>query len=199
MDILIDTVASDLTFAIADQEHFYFETIKGKGSSERLPGRLQELYKSGTISSLSFSRVLYNRGPGSFTGIKVGFVTANALAYGNEDGLYSFTSFDLMESACEENTGVSFVINAFQGDFFLGRKIKKQWDFQVVKAEEIPTSEIVYYLGLEKYRKENWKKLPEPGEDALKRLFKEGLCSRENQPLYLKKSTAEIKRDMAGS
>lgn len=49
--------------------------------SEELLQRIDDLLKKNQVAKADLSGILVNRGPGSFTGLRVGITTANFLAY----------------------------------------------------------------------------------------------------------------------
>lgn len=81
--IKTDTAAAELTLLgddglAIDAQHHEF----GRQMARQLPAAIQALVTAQGRQMDDLSGVLYFSGPGSFTGLRIGAATANALAYG---------------------------------------------------------------------------------------------------------------------
>lgn len=139
----------------------------------------------------------YNRGPGSFTGIKVGTVTAQAMALASGARLQTFTSFDWMRHLSRDQDAV-MVLNAYQGEWFQAHWEGEQCS-SAVSEHPIWEKKKAYYLGHPRYCPD-WALALEEEDIAqeLIRFFQTDSFSLELEPLYLKKSNAERVREANG-
>ncbi len=137
----------------------------------------------------------YNRGPGSFTGIKVGTVTAQAMALASGAELQTFTSFDWMRYLCQEQDAV-MIMNAYQGEWFQAYLENGQWSFLV--SDHQIWDRRAFYLGSPRDCPD-WASVLQDGDGGnLSEFFRTHSFSLELKPLYLKKSNAERIREANG-
>ncbi|MCO4783891.1 MAG: hypothetical protein KC646_16300 [Candidatus Cloacimonetes bacterium] len=195
MDLVIDTVSQGLRLTLIDHGYDFNYLSLDKSCAHSLLKILEDELVKGSKSCDDIKRVFFNRGPGSFTGIKMGYVTAMTFALDPEVEVYSFTSFDVMHTQVNATSQDHFLLNAFQGDYFLANRSELAWDYQVVSSKELPNMQQAYYMGVQKYCREEFTSLNDFDEDILKKLVQKNYYSKETSPLYLKKSTAEIARD----
>lgn len=195
MDLMIDTVSQGLRLSLADDKlEFNYLSLDKSCAHSLLKILDDELVNQGR-SCKDIKRVFFNRGPGSFTGIKMGYVTAMTFAMDPQVDVYSFTSFDVMHTQIDGTSDQSFLLNAFQGDYFLAHKSGSLWDYKVISSKELPEIDQSYYMGVNKYCRKDFISLNEFDDNILKRVVDQNCFSKETTPLYIKKSTAEIARD----
>jgi len=79
--LAIDTACSILSVAVArENEIFYFETEAGVRHSELVMDCIESQMKKALLKPEDISGILCMGGPGSFTGLRIGFSTAKGLA-----------------------------------------------------------------------------------------------------------------------
>ncbi len=84
MILYINTTERDfIKFALIDNkgEVFLFSKNVGNKQSENMIFLLNKFLKSKRIKLNNISKIVVNRGPGSFTSVRVGVVLANTLSY----------------------------------------------------------------------------------------------------------------------
>ncbi|MCJ8346227.1 hypothetical protein MJH12_11850 [bacterium] len=195
MDLLIDTVSQGLRLALISNNNDFHYLSLDKSCSHSLLKILEDELNQIQKSSSDIERVFFNRGPGSFTGIKMGYVTAMTFALDSAVKVYSYTSFDLMYTQISGNKHQKFLLNAFQGDYFVAQKEDNRWDYKVVSSQAIIESEEMYFMGIDKYDRDCFETIEGFDSDIFQKMIEQKCYSKDTQPLYLKKSTAEIARD----
>lgn len=148
-------------------------------------------------SASDISKVLYCRGPGSFTGIKTATVVAQAMGLCGAQ-IYSFTTFDWMQVLLGRTVYATecLLMNAFQGDYFCAKLEGESLVYSVVARENLPGMTQIYW-GDERYALPEFLCLPSGSTRQLADIFYQNRYSNVLKPLYLKKSHAEIKQGEA--
>ncbi|PCJ20297.1 MAG: hypothetical protein COB02_04485 [Candidatus Cloacimonadota bacterium] len=195
MDLMIDTVSQGLRLSLISNSEDFHYLSEDKSCSHSLLKIVDEQLKKSSKTSSVIKRVFFNRGPGSFTGIKMGYVTAATFGLDAEVEIYSFTTFDLMCAHVSSHQNNTFVLNAFQGDYFVANKIDTTWDYKILRAQDLQSDCKMYFMGATKYNLDLFEVIENLDKEILKVVVEKGYFSKEIQPLYLKKSTAEIARD----
>ena len=190
--LYIDTVTPVLKVSLELESQVFSKEGPIKSGSILLFHYVEDLFQQSGRSIDQVEAIFFNRGPGSFTGIKVGTVFAQGLAFSSEVSLRSFTTFDLMDLEAGVPFGAFYTIYAFQNEFFMAQRISDRWEFEVISREKAKGLENVYYLGPKQHCLDNFLTLEGLSADSLPRLRKNGRLEDEIEPLYLKKSTAEM-------
>ncbi len=76
--------------------------------AEHLHGMIEEIMSRQGLSFQSLEKVLIGRGPGSYTGLRIGVACAKGLAFANQIPLYSISTLTLM--ALSQNCHDAFVV-----------------------------------------------------------------------------------------
>ena len=92
----IDTSNKYLIISIfSDEEVVYFKQEKGKrNASERCNILIKEAFESCDIMPKDLKAIVVTRGPGSFTGVRIGMSIAKVLAMTLDIDLYSLSSLE---------------------------------------------------------------------------------------------------------
>jgi tRNA A37 threonylcarbamoyladenosine modification protein TsaB len=170
-------------------------TAEGRRGSGALLGFLRDTFKAHSLLPSDIQTVIFNRGPGSFTGIKLGVVMAHTLGLDPQVQILSFTTFDRMYLVSGLQQKAVFAIDAYQGDFFCGFFESGQLIFSLRSKAEVQEYDPVFYYGREREAVKGWTQIKEFLPEQFYLLEDHQLLRAETDPLYLKKSTAEIKRD----
>jgi tRNA threonylcarbamoyladenosine biosynthesis protein TsaB len=96
--LAIDTATSAITVALHDGESVLAEssTLDARGHGEHLaPGIVEVLARAGRTAA-DVSAVIAGTGPGPFTGLRVGLVTARAFAFARGIPVFGVCSLDAM-------------------------------------------------------------------------------------------------------
>lgn len=179
----VDTTRDRLVAVLSDENKTYYKVSdegNKKHTSKLLPVIDELLSENGfTLDDVAaFSAVT---GPGSFTGIRVGVSTINALSFAKEKPVIDVTSFELV--AYDKGEGV-ILIDAMHGNYYGAFVV----DGNVVETKYFESGDEI--TGTKYFRNENDDYVLAFSDILQKKArahdFKESL-----RPLYLRESQAE--------
>jgi tRNA threonylcarbamoyladenosine biosynthesis protein TsaB len=118
--LALDTAASVLSIALsANGSSWYFEIDAGLKHSELLMEGVDMLLKKAGLKPEALERIACMKGPGSFTGLRIGFSAAKGLALALGIPMVSVPTLDCMAHAYSVWPGLVLpVINARQRRYF---------------------------------------------------------------------------------
>jgi tRNA threonylcarbamoyladenosine biosynthesis protein TsaB len=118
--LAIDTATSILSAALGtDNGIVYFEADGGLRHSSLLMDSIDMLVRKAGLQAADLDGVLCMRGPGSFTGLRIGFSTAKGLALSLNIPFASISTLDCMAFSFSFWPGIVIpVINAKKNSFF---------------------------------------------------------------------------------
>ena len=116
----------------------------GRRHAQSLVLELHDLLQSHGAKPLDVEAIAVSKGPGSFTGLRVGLVCAKTFAYATGCQFVAIDTLEAIADNCPlEVRDVWIVENAQRGDFFVGRYVRDEaasWrpagPIQTVAAEE---------------------------------------------------------------
>lgn len=116
----------------------------GRRHAQSLVLELHELLQAHGAKPLDVTAIAVSKGPGSFTGLRVGLVCAKTFAYATGCQFVAIDTFDAIADNCPSDMRDVWVVeNAQRGDFFAGRYLRDDagsWrqaaPIQTVCAEE---------------------------------------------------------------
>ncbi len=109
--------ACGVSVATGDQCHTIFEPMK-RGQTERLIPMVMEACEGVNITLKDVEAVCVTRGPGSFTGVRVGLSVARTLANIREIPLYGLTSFEALSLFMEGKSSYGIVLESKRTDVY---------------------------------------------------------------------------------
>ena len=142
MILSIDTFSDVLGICLLDNERnlkFNVEYRQYKPFSETIIYELDLLLKKFEISKKEIKSIVVNKGPGGYTGLRVGITTAKVLAYALNIPLYAYTSLDAMYYPYKNiNAKVLTAINAGKNEAYLKTfEGDKSSEILLVKQKEL--------------------------------------------------------------
>ncbi|MBW7874697.1 MAG: hypothetical protein H3C47_01775 [Candidatus Cloacimonetes bacterium] len=196
MILILDTLAKKPVFWLQTKNRVFTSSEIDTGIDD-IEGCLKNIWEGAGLKPSELQMVAFNRGPGSFTGIKTGSVIAGSMAlFGAK--LMSYTTFDWMQVLLGRPVeNELLLLNAFQGDYFQARRKNGVWDMKLGPFSDSEGS-VCLYFGDKRFLKPQFVDLSPKEPVYLKELLKENLLTNEVKPLYLKKSYAEINREHCG-
>lgn len=117
--LAFDTASVYLDIALRHEGVFYtrYEKI-GLSHSEHLLPAIKELCGEAGITLSEISLIFCSRGPGSFTGLRIGMSSAKGLALGNSLPILSLSSLEMYQAAALSEKPVIPVIDARKKRFY---------------------------------------------------------------------------------
>ncbi|MBP5350763.1 MAG: tRNA (adenosine(37)-N6)-threonylcarbamoyltransferase complex dimerization subunit type 1 TsaB, partial [Fibrobacterales bacterium] len=96
MELLIDAALPDLRVALAERGEVVASAIERGGRAESVEPLLRRVLESAKAELSDVRAVLVSRGPGSFTGLRIGTACVKGLAQPGEKKVYKVSSLDLI-------------------------------------------------------------------------------------------------------
>jgi tRNA threonylcarbamoyladenosine biosynthesis protein TsaB len=223
--LAVDNSLDFLNLALAEEDRI-IEERHGRQEhhpSEVLPSRVRELLSDHGFSVRDVSLLLVTLGPGSFTGIRVGIAFCKGLAEGLRIPLVGVPTLDVLATplAFLEGCYLCPLVDAKKGEVFLalyrvsGGKLVRTGEFQACKPGEVASKTVAstfcFGSGVRLCRQElegveglhvieeGFQRVS--GEALLRAGLIEAAQGRglEAEPIYGRRSEAEIKFDIAVS
>ena len=123
MNILaIDTLTPTLSIAALGSNGLVTQSFAGKGTShaERLLPLIDAAVSAAGFTAADTETVLAPEGPGSFTGLRLGFAVAKALQLSSNSCFISIPTLPCIASQCEAwNGNIAAVIDAKRERFYI--------------------------------------------------------------------------------
>ncbi len=182
MNILcVDSTSSELVIAIksGDKDYFYVSPPDGKKHNKILLPEMENLLNVANLDIADIDCYGVVVGPGSFTGIRIGVATINALAKANNKKLVTITSLETLFD--KEDTLA--LLDCKNNNYYAGLKIADEISYLALTKDEVDAYSIkkVYYTSA----------MP---ETMLKMCYDKVLkadFTKQAKPFYLKVSSAE--------
>ena len=103
--LAIDTSNKPLSVAVMEDEHLLCQAtyIVARNHSDKLLPLITELLKQAQIKPNELDRIAIAKGPGSYTGLRIGATTAKTLAYTLKKELVAVSSLEVLAQAYPAN------------------------------------------------------------------------------------------------
>ncbi|MCB1644263.1 MAG: tRNA (adenosine(37)-N6)-threonylcarbamoyltransferase complex dimerization subunit type 1 TsaB [Pseudomonadales bacterium] len=113
ISLAIDTGSAAISLGLQIEGEVYedFEIISRSHSREILP-RLQRLLESQGVTGEDIDLIAFGKGPGSFTGLRIGVGVVQGLAYGLGVPVAPVSTLAVMAQGCYRTTGAENIIVA---------------------------------------------------------------------------------------
>lgn len=138
MILSIDTYSEVIGISIIKDHKVLIDLSisKPKPFSEIIIKKIYEILEELQIDKNSIKKIVVNKGPGSYTGLRVGITVAKTLSYSLNLELYSYISLDVMAYKYKHfNGNIICGINAGKGEVY--SKIYKSEDFELKQISDI--------------------------------------------------------------
>lgn len=138
MIFLVDTTTPFIVLGLSkDGEHFLTKIINTNGKhTDVLIKEVKHFFNEHKITPFEIEKIYVGRGPGKYTGIRIGVTFAKVLAYSTKAKLYSFSSLNLViTGGFKEN--VLALSPAKTGAFYTKRFFIEKDQFIVKTSEDL--------------------------------------------------------------
>ncbi len=190
MNILaIDSTREQLLVVLIKNDNFIVHESEAnkRGHSSSLLPCIDEMMEYYELTPNDLDAVAVVTGPGSFTGIRIGTATANAIAMGTGAKRIEINSFELLACGIEEK--VFCTVPALHGNvfgaFFENGKLQSMDYFE---TNDIPNCQKVV-------KQEDYDEFAFSLDEISRKKFENGDFVEQLRPLYLRKSQAERAKD----
>lgn len=134
--IIADSTASSLKLAILNSSNsYYLELDEGYAHLENLIMTIDEACKRSEVSVQNIDALAIAIGPGSFTGLRIGIATFQALAHALDKPIFGFSVFDVYRYLYRDQTAVIVpLIDAKKKRFyctFINSHYDKYYDYSL--------------------------------------------------------------------
>ncbi|KZN69394.1 tRNA (adenosine(37)-N6)-threonylcarbamoyltransferase complex dimerization subunit type 1 TsaB [Pseudoalteromonas luteoviolacea] len=133
------TEALSLALYFNGEMHTHFEVCPQQHSQKILP-LVESLLAKANCSLKDLDGIVYGRGPGSFTGVRIGVSVAQGLAYSANLKLCGVSTLQAMAQQAMDSKGCDEVLSAIDarmGEVYLGHFEKNASGLAMAKREEI--------------------------------------------------------------
>jgi len=154
--LAIDTACSVLSIAVSrEDEIFYAETEAGLRHSELVMNMIDSQMKKASLSPSNLNGVICMGGPGSFTGLRIGYSIAKGLALSLSIPFMVIPTLDCMAFPYRNNGLIFSAIEARKNSWFFSvyqgeKKLKQvveaaadQINDEIIKTAEIENENII--------------------------------------------------------
>ncbi len=129
--LLLDTCGSEASVAIAEGHQLLEQRLlPGRGASEELVGAVAEILRGRTWNLRELEAVVVVRGPGSFTGVRVGLSAAKGLCEGSGRPLIAVSRLEVLAQKGSRESIV--MLDAGRGEVFWARATAQEVGEQAV-------------------------------------------------------------------
>ncbi|MFB6468470.1 tRNA (adenosine(37)-N6)-threonylcarbamoyltransferase complex dimerization subunit type 1 TsaB [Cytobacillus sp. Hz8] len=139
--LAIDTSSSVLGIALIDEEKVIGEHITNikKNHSVRIMPAIELLMKECDITSDQLSKIIVAKGPGSYTGVRIGVTIAKTLAWSLKIPLVGISSIEVMAASVGRyfDGVVSPLIDARRGQVYTGLYQYKEDSLETIRDDQI--------------------------------------------------------------
>lgn len=107
--LYIETATTNCSVCLADDEEvFYFkeENDKNYSHAEKLHVLINEAYETANIQPTDVTAVVVGKGPGSYTGLRIGVSTAKGLCFASDIKLIAIESLEILARSTEVTDGI---------------------------------------------------------------------------------------------
>lgn len=134
ISLLIDTSNKPLSIAINEDTKCLAEinvNVK-KTHSQTLMKYIQNLFEYANINKSSVDRIIVAKGPGSYTGVRIGVTVAKTLAFSLGVELYSVSSLFALAASSKRFGSVTPIFDGRRGNVFAASYVLSRESFKEV-------------------------------------------------------------------
>lgn len=129
MFLAINTASSETQIALLNQGHELIaeqKWLSQNNEAEKLMPEINQLCQDQGVELKKIKEVLVIRGPGSFTGLRVGVTVANTIRFLNQSKLFAIDTFEyLWQKAPSEEENLALLVFAGSGGVYFSSRDQK--------------------------------------------------------------------------
>lgn len=137
--LALDTCTESCSAALSvNGEIFHTEALTRQGHSKLILGMIESLFNQTEISPSSLDRVVFGRGPGSFTGVRISTSVAQGIAFAHDLPVTGISTLaTVAQQAIDEYDANKIVValDARMGEIYFARFINRSGR-AVIEGEE---------------------------------------------------------------
>lgn len=137
--LALDTCTESCSAALSvNGEIFHTEALTRQGHSKLILGMIESLFNQTEISPSSLDRVVFGRGPGSFTGVRISTSVAQGIAFAHDLPVTGISTLaTVAQQAIDEYDANKIVValDARMGEIYFSRFINRSGR-AVIEGEE---------------------------------------------------------------
>ena len=190
--LVLDSAFKPTVSIIKSNKIVLTKVSENQNHSDHFMLLIDETLKEAKMKLEDIETIMFNQGPGSFTGLRVGVSISKGLGFGDDKKFLAFSSFDYVDSKKE------ILVPAFSN--FVYKKSKNgQMSCEDINELDKNKNYVTFSDEIfEKLKSKGFSLQKEASLNYLKifnMLDKKYLKVNELEPLYLRKSQAEIERE----
>ena len=148
--LYIETATTNCSVCLAnDDEVLYFkeENDKNYSHSEKLHVFIKEAYTTAKIKPNDITAVVVGKGPGSYTGLRIGVSTAKGLCFASDKELIAIESLEILARAVQIEEGIILpLLDARRMEVYSSIYNSNYEQLRETKAEIITEDSFATYL-----------------------------------------------------
>ncbi len=149
--LALDTCTESCSAALSvNGEIFHTEALTRQGHSKLILGMIESLFNQAEISPSSLDRVVFGRGPGSFTGVRISTSVAQGIAFAHDLPVTGISTLAAVaQQAIDEYDANKIVValDARMGEIYFARFINRSGRAEIEGEEQVIAPEKVVVDG----------------------------------------------------
>jgi len=180
--LAIDTASSHTSIAVFEDTQILQEETweSNNDEAEKLMPAIEEMLNKNSLSYENIDQIYCVKGPGSFTGLRIGVTVANTISYLTKAKLFTASTFEYLH----HKTDLPVIVFAGKGGVYLSKNINSKPE--LLSLEEMNQKEIKEVAGdIRDFQKEALSniKFTETNESFATTMLK--IISKEKDPIKI--------------
>ncbi|EDP97449.1 tRNA (adenosine(37)-N6)-threonylcarbamoyltransferase complex dimerization subunit type 1 TsaB [Kordia algicida OT-1] len=148
--LYIETSTTNCSVCLADDEkvlYFKEENNKNYSHSEKLHVFIKEAYETAKITPEAVDAIVVGKGPGSYTGLRIGVSTAKGLCFASDVNLMAIESLEILARSLKIEEGVILpLLDARRMEVYSAVFDKNYTQIRETRAEVVAETSFAEYL-----------------------------------------------------
>lgn len=139
--LALDTCTESCSAALSvNGEIFHTEALTRQGHSKLILGMIESLFNQADISPSSLDRVVFGRGPGSFTGVRISTSVAQGIAFAHDlpvTGISTLAAVAQQAIDAYDANKIIVALDARMGEIYFARFINRSGRAEIEGEEQV--------------------------------------------------------------